>query len=200
MLHTLLAFHQKAQTPLGILEGLCRHDLVCAIREIVAVISAAFHGHDSMSTVHLVNCIAVFIGRQLCTVHARACYRHRVHLHEGLESRELLFHYSVDHSFQLTQGDVCVQSHLLCRLCRACCHLADCHLRLANLHHTYSTVDYYCSSHHVHHCFVLSPELLGGKDTESSGFEEHTWQIRGILMKRTDSAVKRRKKPDSKEG
>ena len=96
--------------------------------------------------------------------------------------------------------DVCIQSHLLCSLCRACCHLADCHLRLANLHHTYSTVDCYCSSHHVHHCFVLSPGLLGGKDTEGSGFEEHTWQIRGILMKRTDSAVKRRKKPGSKEG
>ena len=28
---------------------------------------------------------------------------------------------------------MCIQSHLLCSLCRACCHLADCHLRLANL-------------------------------------------------------------------
>lgn len=144
--------------------------------------------------------IAVFIGRQLCTVHARAGYCHRVHLHKRLESRELLLHHSVDHSFEFTQGDVCVQCHLLCSLYRACCHLADCHLRLMDLHHTYSTVDCYCSSHHVHHFSVLSPGRLGGKDTESSGFEEHTWQIRGILMEQTDSAVKRRKKPDSKEG
>ncbi len=86
----------------------------------------------TVGTVHLVNCIAVFIGRQLCTVHARAGYCHRVHLHEGLESRELLLHHSVDHSFQLTQGDVCIQS----TCSAACAALAtiwlDCHLRLAN--------------------------------------------------------------------
>ena len=153
-----------------------------------------------MGAIHLIHRVAVLIRSQLCSIYHCLRHCHRLLFHKGLKGRELLFRHGVNLCLQLTQGDMCVESHLLCSLCRACCHLADCHLRLANLHHTYSTVDCYCSSHHVHHCFVLSPGLLGGKDTESSGFEEHTWQIRRILMKRTDSAVKRRKKPGSKEG
>ena len=81
-----------------------------------------------------------------------------------------------------------IRSHLFCRLSHVLCY------RLANLHHAYATIDCYCSSHHVHHFSVLSPGLLGGKDTESSGFEEHTWEICNILMEQTDSAVKKSQK------
>ena len=167
MLHPTLTFHQQTDTPLNILECFCRDHLVGPIRKVIAVIVAAIHRHDCMGAIYLIHRVAVLIRSQLCSIYHCLCHCHRLLFHKGLKGRELLFHHSVNLCLQLAQGDMCVESHLLCSLCRACCHLAECHLRLMDLHHTYSTVDCYCSSHHVDHCFVLSPGLLGGKDTEA---------------------------------
>ena len=165
MLHPTLTFHQQTNIPFNILECFSRDHLVGSIRKVITVIVAAIHRHDCMGAIYLIHRIAVLIRSQLRSIYHCLCHCHRLLFHKGLKGRELLFHHGIDLCLQLTQGDVCVyrkiRSHLFCLLSHVLCY------RLANLHHAYATIDCYCSSHHVHHSSVLSPGLLGGKDTEA---------------------------------
>ena len=146
------------------------------ISSFIAAISAAIHGHNRVCAVHLIDCITVLIHGQGGIVHRGLGNCHRILLHEGLKSRELLFHYGIDLFLQLTQGDVCVLGNI-------CSNRADLlhdlrHLRLTDLHHANATVNCYCSCHHVHHFSVLSPGLWEGK-TPKQNMSEDTAPLAG---------------------
>ena len=69
MFHPAFPFHEQTDAPLGVLKSLGRHYLICTIREVVAVVTAAVYSHDCVCAIHLVDCIAILVDGQGCVLH-----------------------------------------------------------------------------------------------------------------------------------
>ena len=96
VLHPAFPFHEQTNAPLGLLKSLSRHYLICTICKVITVITTAIHCNDRVCVIHLVDRIAVLVNGQGSIIHGCLCNSHRFHLHQCLETRQLLFHHCVN--------------------------------------------------------------------------------------------------------